>query len=81
MAVITVIGAGMMGSAITFPAADNGNTIRIVGTPLDRDIIDHARKTGEHLTLKRKMPAGISYYQYEEFAEALNGAELLIGGV
>ena len=51
MAVITVIGAGMMGSAITFPAADNGNTIRIVGTPLDREIIDHARKTGEHLTL------------------------------
>ena len=81
MAVITVIGAGMMGSAITFPAADNGNTIRIVGTPLDREIIDHARATGEHLTLKRKMPAGITYYQYEEFAEALAGADLLIGGV
>ena len=27
------------------------------------------------------MPAGISYYQYEEFGEALKGADLLIGGV
>ena len=81
MAIITVIGAGMMGSAITFPAADNGNTVRIVGTPLDRDIISHARETGEHLTLKRKMPEGITYYQYEEFEDALKGAELLIGGV
>ena len=71
MAVITVIGAGMMGSAITFPAADNGNTIRIVGTPLYRENNDHARATGEPLTLKRKKPAGITYYQYEEFAEAL----------
>ncbi|MBR5311330.1 MAG: glycerol-3-phosphate dehydrogenase [Clostridia bacterium] len=81
MAVITVIGSGMMGSAIIFPAADNGNTIRIVGTPLDRAIIDHARATGEHLTLKRIMPKGITYYQYEEFETALEGADLLVSGV
>ena len=49
MAVITVVGSGMMGSAIIFPAADNGNAIRVVGTPLDREIIDHARSTGKHL--------------------------------
>ena len=41
MAVITVVGAGMMGSAITFPAAHNGNTVRLVGTPLDERIIAH----------------------------------------
>ena len=41
MAIITVICSGMMGSAITFPAAHNGHTIRLVGSPLDTDIIDH----------------------------------------
>lgn len=81
MAVITVIGSGMMGSAIIFPAADNGNAIRIVGTPLDDKIIEHARLTGEHLTLKRKMPEGITYYKYDEFQKALDGAELLVSGV
>ena len=47
MAVITIIGAGMMGSALAFPARENGNTVRLVGTPLDREIIDTCRKTGD----------------------------------
>lgn len=81
MAIITVIGAGMMGSAIVFPPAEKGHTVRIVGTPLDRDIIDHAKACGEHLTLKRKMPDGITYYQYEELDRALDGAQLLVNGV
>ncbi len=81
MAIITVVGAGMMGSSIIIPAAENNHTIRIVGTPLDREIIDHARKTGEHLTLKRKMPEGITYYQVEEMKTAMEGADLLVGGV
>ena len=81
MATITVVGSGMMGSAIIFPAADNGNTIRIVGTPLDREIIEHARKTGEHLTLRRRMPEGITYYQFEELDAALEGADLMVSGV
>lgn len=81
MAIITVVGAGMMGSAITVPAADNHHTIRIVGTPLDREIIEHARKTGEHLTLKKKMPESIAWYQVEEMKEAMEGADLLIGGI
>ncbi len=56
MAIITIIGCGMMGSAISWPAIHNGHTIRYVGTPLDRAIIDHARAKGEHLTLKCPFP-------------------------
>ena len=56
MSIITIVGAGMMGSAIGFPASDNGHEIRLVGTPLDREIIEHARRTGEHLTLRRRLP-------------------------
>ena len=41
MATITVICAGMMGTAITYPAAHNGHTIRLVGSPLDNEIIEH----------------------------------------
>ena len=38
--VVTIIGSGMMGSALAFPAMANGHEVRLVGTPLDRDIID-----------------------------------------
>lgn len=82
MAIITIIGCGMMGSAISWPAIHNGHTIRYVGTPLDREIIDHARATGEHLTLKRPFPKGdLHFYQFEEITEAMAGADLLLCGV
>ena len=48
MAVVTIIGAGMMGSALAFPARENGNEVRLVGTHLDREIIDACRKTNQH---------------------------------
>lgn len=45
---ITILGAGMMGSALAFPAAENGNEVHIVGTCLDDDIIDGYIKTRKH---------------------------------
>ena len=81
MAIIVIVGAGMMGSAIGIPAAENGNEVRMVGTPLDREIIDHARATGMHLTMKQPLPANFKYYQYEQLSEAMEGVELLVSGV
>ena len=43
MSTITVIGAGVMASSLSFPAVENGNEMRLTGTPLDRDIIDSVK--------------------------------------
>lgn len=81
MKTITIIGSGMMGSALAFPARENGNTVRLVGTPLDREIIDTCRKTGRHPKFHTDFPAGISYYQIEQLEEAICGADFIICGV
>jgi len=81
MAVITIIGAGQMGSAMSVPARENGHEVRLVGTMLDRDIIEHAEKTGAHPTLDRMLPEGVNFFQLEALDEALEGAELVISGV
>ena len=47
--IITVIGSGQMGSALSWPLRDNGHTVRLVGTPLDREIIDRLRQDRWHL--------------------------------
>lgn len=81
MAVITIIGAGMMGSALAFPARENGNEVRLVGTHLDREIIDVSIKTNRHPKFSKDFPEGIRYYQLEEVKTAIAGADLIIGGV
>ena len=40
MSVVTLIGAGQMASALTFPLFENGHEVRLVGSPLDDEIID-----------------------------------------
>lgn len=81
MKTITIIGAGMMGSAMSIPARENGHAVRLVGTPLDRDIIKTAKATGRHKTMDRLLPEGLSYYQFEEAEQALKGCDFVICGV
>ncbi len=81
MAVITIVGAGMMGSALAFPARENGHELRIVGTHLDRDIIDGCNKNNRHPKFEKDFPFGIKFYQIEDLTQALCGADVVIGGV
>ena len=81
MAKITIIGAGMMGSAIGWPLSDNHHEIRLVGTHLDEEIIESIQKNGIHPKLKREIPAGMKVYSYTEIPLAVEGADLIISGV
>ena len=81
MKTITIIGSGQMGSALAFPARENGNEVRLVGTHLDRDIIDACRTTNRHPKFKYDFPAGVSYYQIEDVDKAIEGADFIICGV
>lgn len=81
MSIVTIVGAGQMGSAMSYPLRSNGHEVRIVGSPLDREIIDRLRQDNYHLNLKRTLRDGITFYQIEELQTALEGADLLIGGV
>lgn len=81
MAVITVVGAGVMGSALTFPAADNGHEVRLVGTHLDEDIIASCKQSHYHPRLRRPIHPNVTPYFHDEFATALQGAEVIGLGV
>ncbi|MGN0998013.1 MAG: glycerol-3-phosphate dehydrogenase [Faecousia sp.] len=81
MAVITIIGSGMMGSALAFPARENGHEVRLVGTHLDREIIDACRRTNRHPKFTKDFPKGILFCQIEDVEQAIQGADCIIGGV
>ena len=78
---ITIIGSGMMGSALAFPAFENGNEVRLVGTPLDKEIIEECKRSGKHPKFDRPFPKGVEYFQFEDWQEAVKGADFVIGGV
>ncbi len=81
MAVITMVGAGVMGSALTFPVADNGHDVRLVGTHLDDAIIDSCRKTGLHPRLRRALHPMVQPFFYREIADAMRDADVIGLGV
>lgn len=81
MATVSVLGAGIMATALAFPLTDNGHEVRLVGTHLDREIIDSIKQTGIHPGLGLKLPEGVRAYQLEEAADAFDGAEIAMSGV
>jgi len=81
MASVTIVGAGMMGTATAFPLADNGHSVRLVGTNLDGEIIRSCKERNYHPRLKRELPPGVRSYYAEEVAEAFEGVDIIVSGV
>lgn len=81
MAIITIVGSGMMGSALAFPARENGHEVRLVGTHLDKDIINECLKSNQHPKFDRPFPDGVKFFQIEDLEKALIDANVVIGGV
>ena len=71
----------MMGSALAFPAAENGHEVRIVGTCLDDEIIDGYIKTRKHEKFCRPFPENVSFHYFKDWKKAVQGADFVIGGV
>ncbi len=59
MGTFTIIGAGYMGTAMAWPLSDNGHNVNLVGTHLDRKIIQSCQNNGYHPRLKRQLPEGV----------------------
>lgn len=81
MSTVTLIGSGQMASALTFPLYENGHEVRLVGSPLDNEIIDRLREDNYHFNLLRTLHDGIHYYKVDQVKEALEGADVVVCGV
>jgi glycerol-3-phosphate dehydrogenase (NAD(P)+) len=78
---VSVLGSGVMATALTIPLAENGHEVRLVGTHLDRDIIESIKETGVHPGLEREIPETVRPYQIEEVEAAFEGAQVILSGV
>jgi len=70
-----------MATALAFPLSDNGHDVRLIGTHLDREIIDSIKDRGVHPGLDLEVPQAASAFQLEEAEEAFDGADVVMSGV
>jgi glycerol-3-phosphate dehydrogenase (NAD(P)+) len=81
MTKIIVLGAGMMGTAVTIPLAGKGHDIHLVGTHLDSDIIEEIHERRFHPRLRSYVNESVKPCTYLGLEQAMVGAELVILGV
>lgn len=81
MTVITVVGAGRMGTALCVPLVDRGHDVRLVGSPLDTAWIDALRASSVHPGLGVALPAGIAYERVDAVTGSLQDADIVVVGV
>ena len=78
MARIVVLGAGLAGSAFCVPLADQGHEVSLVGTPVDRQVIEALAQGGFHPRLGVRLPPSVTPLPHERLAEALRGDVALV---
>lgn len=70
MSVITVLGAGFMGAAVTFPLAAVGHEVRLWGTWLDDPLLEACRR-GPHPRLHLSLPPAVRLFGADELEPVL----------
>ena len=81
MTTVSVLGSGIMATALAFPLSDNGHEVRLIGTHLDREIIDSIKETGVHPGLDLEVPSTVGAFQLDEAEEAFDGSDVILSGV
>lgn len=79
---VTILGAGVMGSAMVLPFVDRGYTVHLVGTHLDENIVANVKASSIHPKLKVTLPPAAKAFSHGEFASALGtDTDLILLGV
>lgn len=79
---VIVLGAGVMGTAFTLPMSDNGMSVHLVGTHLDRELVAVMRDGGFHPRLRAPIGGNVRVFQDTEMAAAFTEpADVIVVGV
>ena len=81
MSHVAIVGAGLMGTAMTWPLSDNGHRVRLVGTHLDNEIIDSCLAKRYHPRLRRRLPDNVQPFYVDQIGEALKDVDVVVSGV
>lgn len=81
MRIVTILGAGAMGSGLCTPLRNAGWEVRLWGTWLDDHLLDACDAGKPHPRTKVPLAQGVKLYRSNHLNEALEGAEVVVMAV
>jgi len=81
MSIITILGAGAMGSGLCTPLRVSGWEVRLWGTWLDDNLLDVCASGKPHPRTGVKLADGVKLYRSEQLDEAIEGADVVVMSV
>ncbi len=81
MGIITILGAGAMGSGLCTPVRAAGWEVRLWGTWLDDHLIDACEAKKPHPRTNVPLAEGVKLYRCAELEQALEGADVVVMSV
>lgn len=81
MAIITILGAGAMGSGLCTPVSKAGWEVRLWGTWLDNHLLDACEAGKPHPRTQIPLAKGVKLFRSNDLQNALEGADVVVMSV
>ena len=78
---IMILGAGVMGTATSWPLTTMVMKCIWLALTLYKSIIQSCKENGYHPRLKRYLPKNVTPYYIEEIETAITGVDFIVSGV
>jgi glycerol-3-phosphate dehydrogenase (NAD(P)+) len=78
VSIVTILGAGAMGSALATPLRERQHEVRLWGTRLDDHLIDACAAGKPHPRTGAQLAAGTRLFHSAQLDEALRGADVVV---
>ncbi|MDI3481267.1 MAG: glycerol-3-phosphate dehydrogenase [Tepidanaerobacteraceae bacterium] len=78
MGKVTVLGAGVMGTALAIHLAKQKNEVKLWGTRWDTSTIENYRATGRCEKLNSDIPQSVEFFMADELEKALQDSSIII---
>lgn len=75
---ILILGAGVMGTALSVPLCQNKQEVNLWGTEFDSEVLETMARTRQHIQLGIPLPEGVTLFSAAELEKACQNVEIMV---
>ncbi len=75
---ILILGAGVMGTALSVPLCQNKQEVNLWGTEFDAEVLETMARTGQHIQLGIALPGCVTLFSAAELEKACQNVDVVV---